>query len=97
MSAESMEAPVVLGSAVRTASLRWGRVVVYGVLLVAAAFFLAPLYVMLATSLNAAEQIPRGNLLALPRGLNFDAWGLAWSAACTRVDSSARMAASVAS
>ena len=62
------------------------RALVYGVLLVAAFFFLAPLYVMLATSLKDAEQIRNGNLLSLPHTINFDAWGLAWSGACTGTD-----------
>jgi len=62
------------------------RALVYGVLLVAAFFFLAPLYVMLATSLKDAEQIRNGNLLSLPHAINFDAWGLAWSGACTGTD-----------
>ena len=44
------------------------RAAVYGVLLVAAFFFLAPLYVMLATSFKDAEQIRSGNLLSLPQG-----------------------------
>ncbi|MDR7308151.1 carbohydrate ABC transporter permease [Rhodoferax saidenbachensis] len=62
------------------------RILIYGVLLVAAFFFLAPLYVMLATSFKDAEQIRSGNLLSLPYGLNFDSWKLAWSSACTGVD-----------
>ncbi len=62
------------------------RFAVYAVLLVSALFFLAPLYVMLATSFKDAEQIRSGNLLSLPNGLNFESWTLAWSTACTGVD-----------
>jgi len=62
------------------------RCLVYGVLLLAAFFFLAPLYVMLATSFKDAEQIRSGNLLSLPSSLNFEAWTLAWSSACTGTD-----------
>ncbi len=62
------------------------RLLVYGVLLLAALFFLAPLYVMLVTSFKDAEQIRSGNLVSLPKGLNLDAWRLAWSSACTGVD-----------
>ena len=62
------------------------RALLYAVLLVAALFFLAPFYVMLATSLKDAEQIRVGNLLSPPDSLNFDAWRLAWSSACTGVD-----------
>jgi glucose/mannose transport system permease protein len=62
------------------------RGLLYLVLLLAALFFVAPLYVMLATSLKDADQIRQGNLLSLPTSLNLDAWGLAWSSACTGVD-----------
>jgi glucose/mannose transport system permease protein len=63
-----------------------GRALVYLALLLAALFFLTPLYVMLVTSLKDAEQIRAGNLLALPTSINLEAWGLAWSSACTGVD-----------
>lgn len=62
------------------------RLAVYGLLLVAAMFFLAPMYVMLVTSLKDAEQIRSGNLLSLPNSLNLESWTLAWSSACTGVD-----------
>ncbi|MFY8041842.1 MAG: carbohydrate ABC transporter permease, partial [Rhodoferax sp.] len=62
------------------------RILIYGVLLVAAFFFLAPMYVMLATSFKDADQIRSGNLLSLPTSLNFEAWSAAWSTACTGVD-----------
>jgi glucose/mannose transport system permease protein len=62
------------------------RSLVYGVLLLAAFFFLAPMYVMLVTSFKDAEQIRSGNLLSLPSSLNFEAWALAWSSACTGTD-----------
>ncbi|NBT55661.1 MAG: carbohydrate ABC transporter permease [Betaproteobacteria bacterium] len=62
------------------------RFMLYALLLLAAGFFLAPLYVMLATSLKDAAQIRSGNLLSLPTSLNFEAWELAWSTACTGVD-----------
>ncbi len=62
------------------------RVFIYGTLLLAACFFLAPLYVMLATSFKDAEQIRTGNLLSLPHGFNVESWLSAWSTACTGVD-----------
>ncbi|AOW14751.1 sugar ABC transporter permease [Hydrogenophaga crassostreae] len=67
-------------------SFNFGRLVVYGVLLVAAFFFLVPMYVMIVTSLKDATQIRTGNLLSLPAGLNVESWSLAWSSACTGVD-----------
>lgn len=62
------------------------RVFIYAALLLAALFFLAPLYVMLATSFKDAEQIRSGNLLSLPTSLNWSSWHTAWSSACTGVD-----------
>ena len=63
-----------------------GRLLVYGVLAVAAFFFLIPMYVMIVTSLKDAEQIRTGNLLSLPTGFNLESWQLAWNSACTGVD-----------
>ena len=59
------------------------RVVLYVALLVGAAFFLAPLYVMVVTSLKDADEIRQNSLVSLPSALNFDAWRLAWDSACT--------------
>lgn len=63
-----------------------GRLLVYLVLLMAAVFFLSPMYVMLVTSFKNADEIRAGNLLALPGALDFSAWRSAWSTACTGVD-----------
>ena len=62
------------------------RYFLYAVLLVAALLFLAPLYVMLATSFKGEAQIRAGNLLSWPTSFSLDAWRLAWSSACTGVD-----------
>ena len=62
------------------------RIAIYTTLLLAAVLFLAPLYVMLVTSLKNADEIRNGNLLSLPGKLNFEAWSLAWSSACTGTD-----------
>jgi glucose/mannose transport system permease protein len=62
---------------------RW---LIYMTLLVAALLFLAPMFVMLSTSLKDAEQIRAGNLISLPNSLNFEAWQIAWSSACTGTD-----------
>jgi glucose/mannose transport system permease protein len=64
------------------------RLLVYALLLLAALFFLAPLYVMLVTSLKDGEQIRTGQMLALPNSLNISAWQTAWSSACTGVQCS---------
>jgi glucose/mannose transport system permease protein len=60
-----------------------GRVGLYAFLLISAAFFLAPLYVMLITSLKTMPEIRAGNILGFPQAPNLDAWIKAWSSACT--------------
>lgn len=60
-----------------------GRGFIYALLIAFALVYLAPLYVMLVTSLKDIEEIRAGNLIALPEHLNFGAWGKAWSSACT--------------
>ncbi len=68
----------------RPRSFNWlWRGLIYLVLGLGALVFLAPLYVMVITSLKDAEQIRAGNLLALPTALNWESWTLAWSTACT--------------
>ena len=59
--------------------LRWG---LYAVLILFAAFYLMPLFVMLTTSLKSLEEIRTGSLLALPRQITFQPWIEAWSSAC---------------
>ena len=59
------------------------RLGLYAFLLIAAAFFLMPLYVMMVTSLKGMPEIRQGNLLALPTAPTVNAWIKAWSAACT--------------
>ncbi|MDN3923180.1 carbohydrate ABC transporter permease [Roseateles violae] len=62
------------------------RIVLLGALLLFAAFFLMPLYVMVATSLKGMDEIRDGTLLALPAAPSFAAWAQAWSSACTGTD-----------
>ncbi len=61
------------------------RLLLWAVLLIFAAWFLTPLYVMVVTSLKDAEQLRAGNLLSLPTAPTLDAWHKAWSSACTGV------------
>ena len=66
-----------------TLRMNLGRGFIYALLIAFALVYLAPLYVMLVTSLKDIEEIRAGNLIALPEHLNFSAWGTAWSSACT--------------
>jgi glucose/mannose transport system permease protein len=66
--------------------MSWHRLALWSVLLLFAAFFLLPLYVMTVTSLKDMEQLREGHLLSLPTAPTLQAWAKAWSSACTGVD-----------
>lgn len=65
--------------------MKAARIGIYAFLLTAAVFFLAPLYIMVVTSLKTMDEIRLGNLFALPLNFSWDAWRAAWSEACTGV------------
>ncbi|WGF88940.1 carbohydrate ABC transporter permease [Marinivivus vitaminiproducens] len=67
----------------RPQRLTLARIGVYAFLIVSALFFLLPVWVMILTSLKPMEEIRQGTLLALPAAPSLDAWGQAWSGACT--------------
>ena len=66
-------------------NLTFGRLALYAILLIFVLYYIAPLYVMLATSFKSLDEIRAGNLLSLPSSLNGAAWSKAWSSACTGV------------
>jgi len=63
-----------------------GRVILYTLLILLALYYVAPLLVMVTTSLKTLDEIRAGNLLTLPGVVTFEAWGKAWASACTGVD-----------
>jgi glucose/mannose transport system permease protein len=70
----------------RTPAWTPARIGVYGFLIVAALFFLLPLYVMLVTSVKPMEEIRLGTLFALPQNMTLEPWLQAWSSACTGLE-----------
>jgi glucose/mannose transport system permease protein len=64
----------------------WLRALLWAILILFALFYLAPLYVMIATSLKSVEEIRAGNLLAFPQDPSLAAWAKAWSSACVGVE-----------
>ncbi|MEK8053173.1 carbohydrate ABC transporter permease [Ideonella sp. DXS22W] len=64
------------------------RVALWCGLGVAALFFLAPLVVMLLTSLKSPDELRSGTLLSLPAAPTLAAWAKAWGTACTGADCS---------
>ena len=67
----------------RPARLTPARVGVYAFLIVSAAFFLLPLYVMVVTSIKPMAEIRLGNLFSLPMAPTIEPWIKAWTYACT--------------
>ncbi|WP_438502758.1 carbohydrate ABC transporter permease [Amaricoccus solimangrovi] len=59
------------------------NVMLYGVLIVVALYYLLPLYVMLVTSLKGMPEIRLGGIFAPPMEITFEPWVKAWSEACT--------------
>ncbi len=51
---------------------------VYGTLFIMALYYLAPLYVMITTSLKTMPEIRQGDVFALPRDITFQPWFDAW-------------------
>ncbi len=62
-----------------------GRIFIYGLLAIAALYFLIPLMVMVLTSVKTMQDIRTGHLISLPRQITFSAWEAAWNSACIGV------------
>ncbi len=62
------------------------RVGVYAFLIVSAAFFLIPLYIMIITSLKTMPEIRLGHIFNLPQTWTIQPWIDAWLHACTGRD-----------
>jgi len=58
-------------------------IILYGILIFAALYYLIPLYVMTVTSLKGLEEVRLGNIFAPPLEITFEPWVKAWSYACT--------------
>lgn len=70
----------------RRKSMTVGRIGLYAFLIIAALYFLAPIYILVSTSLKDMSEIRAGNVLALPLHPGFAAWAHAWLTACTGLD-----------
>ncbi|WP_287439967.1 carbohydrate ABC transporter permease [Reinekea sp.] len=73
MSADTQE------TAVRTS--RVTRIFIYGLLILFAAYYLMPLFVMIVNSLKPLSEITSGNMMALPTVWTLEPWRQAWSTA----------------
>jgi len=87
MTMPSSVAPVMEGPSGRKPQhLSPARIGLYAFLVIAALFFLLPLYVMIVTSLKSMPEIRQGNIFAFPQVWTGDAWVQAWSTACTGLE-----------
>lgn len=59
------------------------RLMVYAVLIVAALYYILPLWVMVMTSLKGMPEIRLGRIFAPPMEITFAPWVKAWDQACT--------------
>ena len=62
----------------RRPSIRWSRAVIYAILIVAAAFFLLPVYVLLVTGLKSFQEVSLARMWDLPSGFYLDSFAKAW-------------------
>ena len=69
----------------QTSGAIFGRVVIYTILIIAAIYFLIPLFVMIITSIKTMSDIRTGQLISWPREVTLDAWKEAWATACIGV------------
>ncbi|MEP5728637.1 MAG: carbohydrate ABC transporter permease [Sulfitobacter sp.] len=62
------------------------NVMLYSTLVVVAAYYALPLYVMIVTSLKGMPEIRVGNIFAPPVEVTFQPWVKAWAQACTGIN-----------
>lgn len=67
----------------RITAARFG---IYAFLIIAALFFLIPLYAMIITSMKSMTEFRAGNIFALPLQPTAEYWVKAWTQACTGTD-----------
>lgn len=93
MSTEALAASAAPGTRVdagprgaKPRTLTIARVGVYVFLVLAALFFLMPLWVMVVTSLKTMPEIQLRNIFQWPQQITFEPWLKAWDTACTGRD-----------
>ncbi|EAR11011.1 carbohydrate ABC transporter permease [Reinekea blandensis] len=55
------------------------RSILYAVLVIAAIYYLAPLFLMIITSFRSMDEIRVGQLIEWPKSFSLDAWAAAWN------------------
>jgi glucose/mannose transport system permease protein len=62
----------------RRIRLRWGRILIYAILVIAAAFYLLPVYLLIITGMKSFQEVSLARMWDLPSGLHFDSYMKAW-------------------
>jgi glucose/mannose transport system permease protein len=62
------------------------NIVLYGTLIIVAAYYALPLYVMIVTSLKSMPEVRLGNVFSPPIEITFQPWVKAWATACTGIN-----------
>ena len=76
--------PAMVGE--RTPAVIVGRMIIYTLLIIAAVYFLIPLFIMVITSIKTMNDIRTGHLISWPREVTLEAWQKAWGSACIGVN-----------
>ncbi len=66
------------GHTARSGGIRWSRVAIYLTLILAAAFYLLPVYLLFITGLKSFQEVSLARMWELPSGLHFDSYLKAW-------------------
>ncbi|HVR68791.1 MAG TPA: carbohydrate ABC transporter permease [Verrucomicrobiae bacterium] len=77
-----MSSAATTPAAGRVSAPMFGRIVIYCALLLFAAIYLLPLFVMLVTSFKTLDEIRNGDMLQLPQQPTIEPWINAWGTAC---------------
>ena len=72
-----------LNFARRRRLLKPHRIGIFVFMLMIAAFFCLPLYVIIVTAFKSLDEIRLGNIFALPSVIDWSAWHYAWAEACS--------------
>jgi glucose/mannose transport system permease protein len=62
----------------RRIRLRSGRILIYAILVVAAAFYLLPVYLLIITGMKSFQEVSLARMWDFPSGLHFDSYIKAW-------------------
>lgn len=69
---------MIKNATVEKRPFKYGRIVIYALLIAFAVFYLLPVYLLLITSMKSFNEVSLGRMWDLPAGLSFDSFAGAW-------------------